>query len=228
MGPTEVLNLVASGFTIVGASIGAGISRLYDAYHNKRLLRERMALLQRAAVAGELAITVGIGGKGQPEDDVALYLRKTHPAIQHLLVYQTPPVETLGEAVTALRVAEDLRGWVEEFGKGQIVKVHFFPAGMLAYPFLMGALLKNISTVIVYQKDLTSGSYVPLYEWSGAFANGHKRLSRQLTKMRTVPLSAPVVSPAASPPAVSPAPVQPVILPPPTTSAPVPPPPTQP
>ena len=222
MGPTEVLNLVASGFTILGASIGAGISRAYTHHHNKRLLQERRAILNGAAVAGELFIAVGVGGQGQPEDDVAAYIRANHPAIQSFLVYQSPPIETLGEPDTALQVAEDLRSWVDEFGRVQIVKVHFFPAGMLAYPFLMGALLRNMTTVIVYQKsNRTLGSYVPLYEWSGTFATSHKRRTKSLAKMRTVSVSDPAVPAKPSQPAVA-APAIPPAIPPPAGSSPPP------
>ena len=46
---------------------------------------------------------------------------------------------------------------MREYGKQKIVRIHFFPAGMLSCPFLIGAMLSNLCPVVVYEKERLGG-----------------------------------------------------------------------
>jgi hypothetical protein len=166
--------------------------------YSRRVRTLRLRALKRAAETGEIAVTIGIGGAGKPQDDVVAYLAKHQPNIKHLLVYQAPSDGTLGQPDTAIRILEDLRDEVLEIGATRIVRVHFFPAGIIGYPFLLGAMLRNLCPVVVYHKS--DGGYAPLYQWDSSTANAGARVSQPLAPWLTVDIGAgPPTSAAGAP-----------------------------
>lgn len=196
-----------SGIFGIGVPLGIFVNWLVRRRQDRRQRQTRLRLLTQAATRGEIAVCIGIGGKGgKPETDVLAYLRKSHKEIGTVLVYQAPDNGVLAEPATAMQIMEDIRAWVREFGEEKIARVHFFPAGILAYPFVVGAMLSNICRVIVYQKELT-GQYVALYEWNSEFSHGSKRATKPLTHWRAVPVnpeSAPTPRREAMPQALPP------------------------
>ena len=126
--------------------------------------RKRLLELRQAASEGEVAVCVRVGGMGDPVPDVLKYLREHHPAIKQLIAYRVSAEEAdhkLDEPKVSNRIVKDLCDVIRAYGEGEVSRVHFFPAGMLAYPLVFGAMF-NWCTLVVYYKS--RDSYLPLYE----------------------------------------------------------------
>lgn len=175
---------IVSGCLGIGVWFGTQLKSLWLRNRHKKDRKARLDALKIAAESGELAVCIWIGGQSNPQKDVLLYLQQYHPAIKHLLYYQAPASEELADPGTGLRIAEDVRDWVREFGEQKVTRIRFFPAGIVGYPFLFGAFLSNIAPVIVYQKQ--DGAYVPLYEWGAALKNSNSRTTEPLAAFRTL------------------------------------------
>ncbi|MGV3721311.1 MAG: SAVED domain-containing protein [Actinomycetota bacterium] len=167
--------------------IGGLLALTWERLGERRLRKHRLEALRKAAATGEVAVCVGLGGVGVPEPDVVRFLREHHPAVATVMVYQAPDDAKLDDPATALRVVEDLREWMREYGRQPMTRLHFFPAGMIAYPFLVGAMLSNLCPVVVYHRQ-KSGTYVPLYEWVKDAYEHPQRLTRRLASWKIVSL----------------------------------------
>jgi len=150
--------------SLAAAVIGGVVGWGWRKWALGRRRRRRLLTLRQAASEGEVAICVRVGGMGDPVPDVLKYLRENHPAIKQLIVYRVSAEEAsrkLDEPEVSNRIVKDLCDTVRSYGEGEVSRVHFFPAGMLAYPLVLGAMF-NWCTVVVYHK--MKDSYIALYE----------------------------------------------------------------
>lgn len=150
--------------------------------------RARLKALHRIAPDSAVALCVRIGGRSDPVPDVRAYLIGHQPNITQLFVYQAPENAALDNPEVAERIVEDLRETIAEYGKQQLSEIHLFPAGMVAYPFILGALLSNWAPVTVYH--LKENQYIPLYQLSKEWLQSKKRRTRPLAKFRWEPIRA--------------------------------------
>ncbi len=155
---------------LIAAAIGGSLSWITQSLLRKRKQRRRLEKLERAAGGDEIAFCLRVGGTGDPVPDVLKYLRDNHPAIKQVFVYRISAQEAKAKAGKELdspemanRVIEDVLDGLRAYGRGEISRLHFFPAGMIAYPLVMSPIV-NWCRVVVYHR--TSDSYVPLYELS--------------------------------------------------------------
>jgi hypothetical protein len=96
----------------------------------------------------------------------------------------------LDNPAMAHRIVEDISDGIRAYGKEAVTRVHFFPAGMLAYPIVLGAMLGNWCPVVVYHR--TGDSYVPLYEMNKDWIQKGKHDFPQLKEWEV--LSVPAMS----------------------------------
>jgi hypothetical protein len=164
---------------LISAAIAGVLTWGFQRWIRKRLRYRRLLELRKAAAADEVAVCIRVGGGGDPVPDVLKYMREHHPQISNLLVYRVSAAEA-GDAGTALddpsaaqRIIEDIREGIRAYSQGVIARIHFFPAGMIAYPLVLGALVGNWNTVVVYHKP--NNAYIPLYEMSKDWIHRGKR-----------------------------------------------------
>jgi hypothetical protein len=157
-------NILSLLINLIAAAIGGMAVWGWRKWAQGRRRRRRLLALQRAASEGEVAICVRVGGMGDPVPDVLKYLRERHPNIKRLIAYRVSAEEAdskLDDQEVGNRIIKDLCDGVRAYGREAVSRVHFFPAGMLVYPLVFGAML-NWCTVVVYYR--TKDSYAPLYE----------------------------------------------------------------
>lgn len=178
---------------LIAAAIGGSLAWLAQSLLRKRRRYRRLAKLRQSANANEAALCLRVGGLGDPVPDVLKYLRDNHPAIKNLIVYRISSREAKSRAGQELdapevanRVIEDVLDGICEYGRGEVSRLHFFPAGMIAYPFSMSPII-NWCKVIVYHR--TSDSYVPLYELSKNVVHKGRNEFQQLAEWEVLPIS---------------------------------------
>src|SRR5438105_211213 len=157
-------NLLSLLINLIAVAIGGAAVWGWRKSVLRRRRRRRLLALQQAASEGEVAICVRVGGMGDPVPDVLKHLREHHPNIGRLIAYRVSAEEAdsrLDDQEVSNRIIKDLCDGVRAYGKEVVSRVHFFPAGMLVYPLVFGAML-NWCTVVVYYR--TKDSYAPLYE----------------------------------------------------------------
>jgi SMODS-associated and fused to various effectors sensor domain len=187
---------------LISAAIAAVATWGYQKFSRKRLRNRRLRELQQAATAGEVAICVRVGGLSDPVPDVLKYLREHHPAVSNLLVYRVSAEEaeeasaTLDSPITAQRIIEDIREGIRAYGKAEIARVHFFPSGMIAYPFMLGAMVGNWIPVVVYHRS--KDAYIPLYEMSRDWIQQGKRGFEFMKAWEVLPIMQATEIPALS------------------------------
>ncbi|MCS6923538.1 MAG: SAVED domain-containing protein [Fimbriimonadales bacterium] len=146
--------------------------------------RQRLKALSQVAPESAVALCVRVGGRSDPVPDVVAYLKERQPHIKQVFVYQAPENATLGNPQIAERIVEDLREAMAALGKQRLTEIHLFPAGMIAYPFILGALLSNWAPVTVYHLQETQ--YVPLYRLSKEWLQRKQRTTRALAKFELI------------------------------------------
>jgi len=178
--------------SLIAAAIGGILSWLGQWLLRKRRRHKRLEKLREAAHGDDVALCLRVGGMGDPVPDVLKYLRDKHPAIKQLIVYRISSQEAKSRAgqeldapAVANRVIEDVLDGIREYGRGEIRKLHLFPAGMIAYQFSMSPII-NWGKVIVYHR--TSDSYVPLYELSKDVVHKGKNEFQQLAEWEVMPI----------------------------------------
>lgn len=174
-----ILDRLTILYTVVAAA-GGWFLYLGSIIKSWWLRRKRLSELRQVAPETSVAMCVRIGGRSSPLPDVIAYLEKHQPNITQLFVYQAPNETNLDDPEVAMRIVEDLREAVAEYGKQRLTEVHLFPAGMIAYPFILGSLLANWTPVTVYH--LKANEYVPLYRVSKEWLQTKKRNTRALAK----------------------------------------------
>lgn len=172
------LNLVAS---LIFFLLGYGLDRMRRWW----LWRNRLAQIEQTARDNEIAICVRIGGTSDPVLDVKKYLAEKHPAIKKLLVYNAAP-GTLDETETAQSIVEDVLEGVRAYGKGEVTRIHYFPAGMIAYSSILPSVVSNWGAFVVYHKK--SDTYVPLYQIDKELKHQEKRQLKPVTAWEVIPL----------------------------------------
>lgn len=149
-----------------------------DRYQQKK----HRDLLNKTALSDAVAICLRAGGRSDPTEDVKTYLKKSQCNIQHLIVLNFPEKANFSSQDVAHQIIEDIREQlVINLGNRKLSEVHFFPSGMIAYPFVVGAMLSNWCPVIVYH--LESGTYIPLYRVSKELLQEKKRSTRPIIKV---------------------------------------------
>lgn len=152
-----LLNLVANGLWLVSAyGFGWGSLAVKQFWQRRR----RLLRLQAVAEPEELAICIRVGGGSDPEPDALNYLREHQPKVRELWLYNIEAKAAQGQLdrpETALRVVEDLVEGLHRYGKGSLKRLHFFPAGMIAYAPLLTAMIGNWGEIIVYHWPAVSG-----------------------------------------------------------------------
>lgn len=153
---------------LVAAGLGGGIAWSWQKLRVRQRRYQRLREIQMAATTGEVAICVRVGGFGDPVPDVLKYLRTQHSMIRRLIAYRVSAEEaeaqrlSLDSPFTAQRIIEDICEGIRAYGKEEVTRVHFFPAGMLVYPVALGAMLGNWCPVVVYHRK--KDTYAALYE----------------------------------------------------------------
>jgi hypothetical protein len=177
---------------LISAAIAGLATYLWQRVASGRKRKKRLHALQQATASGEVAICLRVGGNADPLPDVEEYLTTKMPQIKQILFYQVSSEDAGGELDNpdmANRIVEDIYEGIRAYGRGKFTRVHFFPAGMLAYPPIASAMLSNWCPVVVYHK--TASSYVPLYEINKDRFNQGKRDFKSLTFWSTQEVGAP-------------------------------------
>lgn len=164
------LNLIASLiFFLLGLFI-AHIRRWW-------VWKKRLAKIEQSARENEIAICIRVGGASNPVPDVERFLREKRPAIKTLLIYNVD-TGNLDETKTAQSIVEDILEGLRAYAKGETVRIHYFPSGMIAYASFLPAIISNWNAFVVYHKK--SDTYVPLYEVNKELKNQEKRELRPI------------------------------------------------
>ena len=190
MNPIDVFNL-AAGALGIGVPVGTFGSFLDRKRREKKLAKRYVNDLLMATQTGEVALCLSIGGKSIPEKDIVAYLSQGKTPPNSFLYYATPEGANLADPATAKRVCDDLAAMMKEVGKEKTTRIHLFINGMLAYPFVVGALLGNTTPTLVYyfDRDTNPQTYRPLYQWNPG--DPHKpRISAPLAPWRSIPIPA--------------------------------------
>jgi len=164
----DVLSKLDTAISLFSAIFGAAIIWFWRKIRDRRQQIRRLREITQAAKTGEVAICIRVGGGADAAPDVLKYLKAHHPNITQLIVYRVSAGDAekqggrLDSDTTAAQIVEDINEGIRAYGKGGISRVHFFPAGMLAYAPALFAMMSNWGKVVVYHKQ--ADTYAPLYE----------------------------------------------------------------
>ncbi|NUL83296.1 MAG: hypothetical protein HUU60_11325 [Armatimonadetes bacterium] len=172
--------LVTGGAGAVLTFIVVKVKRCWDR-------KERLKRLKLHARSQSTVICVWIGGTNDPLQDVLSYAQQHIPGARSVYYYRPPDDAILADPTVAEKIVDDLIEGVREIGQGPTRAVHYFFAGMVAYAPIVPALLRNVCTVVVYQK--TGETYVPLHETTEARLGAARRPSSSLAKFQTFTIS---------------------------------------
>lgn len=147
---------------LVTGGAGAAITYTVVKIKHWRDKKRRLSRLKQRAQSQSTVVCVWIGGQNDPLPDAIEYAQTNIPGAQSLCFYRPPKEAKLDDPAIAERIMDDLIEGVREIGQGRTCTVHYFFAGMVAYAFIVPALLKNVCPVIVYYK--AGATYQPLHE----------------------------------------------------------------
>ena len=208
MAPSEIFGVVSGAWGMAGVTVGGAVGAGVGRWKNRKASKRYRDGLRAASTAGELALCLSVGGTKDPEKDLVAYLKESQPALESFLYYATPDGADLANPDMARRVCDDLTALLREVGRERTPRLHLFLNGMLAYPFLVGALAGNTTPVVVYYFDTraTPPTYLPLYEWRPADAHT-ARITAPLGTWRSIACPTPPAtgSPLESSPTAPPA-----------------------
>jgi hypothetical protein len=168
MSAWDVLSRLDTVISLFSAIFGGALIWLWRRIRDRHQQIRRLREITQAAKTGEVAICIRIGGGADATPDVLRYLKAHHPNITQLIVYRVSAGDAekksgrLDLDTTAAQIIEDINEGIRAYGKGGISRVHFFPAGMLAYAPALFAMMSNWGKVVVYHKQ--ADTYAPLYE----------------------------------------------------------------
>lgn len=170
---------VLSTLSAIWGVVGAAIAWLFGYVTGRLRRKRRLRALDRLEPDKAIFLIIWTGGKSDPEPDVREYLQSRGLGPLRGLSYKAPLKEELSDPEVAERLTEDLREMLTELGSGSLREVHLFYAGLVAYAPVIGAMLANWCTVVVYHKK--ADGYIPLYrldkEWIQAGRRSFKPLS---------------------------------------------------
>ena len=172
------LNLISSLIFFLLGFFVAGVHRWW-------VWKKRLSKIEQINRDNEVAICIRVGSPSDPLPDVKRFLKEKRPAINSLLIYNVT-TGNLDELRIAQRVVEDIVEGLRVYGKGEVTRVHYFPAGMIAYSSLLPAIISNWVSVVVYHKK--SDTYVPLYEIDKELKNRDKRKLKPIKAWESVSL----------------------------------------
>lgn len=172
------LNLAAS---LIFFLLGFFIARIRRWW----IWKNRLAKIEHAVRENEIAICIRIGSPSNPVPDVERFLKEKRPTVKTLLIYNVPAGK-LDETETAQSIVEDVLEGLRAYGEGEVTRIHYFPAGMLAYSAILPAIVSNWGALVVYHKK--SDTYAPLYEFDKELKNQEKRALKPIKAWDVVPL----------------------------------------
>jgi hypothetical protein len=168
MSAWDVLSRLDTVISLFSAIFGGALIWLWRRIRDRRQQVRRLREITQVAKTGEIAICIRIGGGADAAPDVLKYLKAHHPNITQMIVYRVSAGDAekqggkLDSETTAAQIIEDINEGIRAYGKGGISRIHFFPAGMLAYAPALFAMMSNWGKVVVYHKQ--ADTYAPLYE----------------------------------------------------------------
>ncbi|MGA9995422.1 MAG: hypothetical protein WBP93_08415 [Pyrinomonadaceae bacterium] len=173
-----VLNLIAS---LIFFLLGFFVARIRRWW----IWKNRLAKIEQTARENEIAICIRVGSSSNPVKDVERFLTETRPTIKTLLIYNVT-AGILDEPQTAQSIVGDVLEGLRAYGEGEVTRIHYFPAGMLAYSSILPAIVSNWEAFVVYHKK--SDTYVPLYQIDKELKHQEKRTLKPTKAWDTVSL----------------------------------------
>jgi hypothetical protein len=195
----DVLSRLDTVVSLFSAFFGGALVWVWRKMRDKRRRIQRLREVTQAAKVDEVAICIRVGGSSDPVPDVLKYLRAHHQNIKQLIVYRVSAGDAerrdgrLDDEATAAKIVEDINEGIRAYGQGEITRVHYFPAGMLAYAPALFAVMSNWGKIVVYHKQ--ADTYTPLYEVDKDRRHSERREFASLKSWEVIPTQ---VAPEAS------------------------------
>lgn len=190
----DVLSRLDTAVSLFSAFFGVALAWAWRRVRDNRRRARRLREVTQAAEVDEVAICIRIGGSSDPVPDVLKYLRAHHQNIKQLIVYRVSAGDAerkagkLDDEAIAAQIVEDINEGIRAYGQGEIVRVHYFPAGMLAYAPALFAVMSNWGEIVVYHKQ--ANTYTPLYEVDKDRRHSERREFASLKRWEVIPAQA--------------------------------------
>lgn len=202
MGIWDILSRLDTAVSLFSAFFGVVLAWVWRSIRDKRRRAKRLREVAQAAQVDEVAICIRVGGSSDPVPDVLKYLRRHHQNIKQLIVYRVSAGDAerqggnLDDEAMAAKIVEDINEGIRAYGQGEITRVHYFPAGMLAYAPALFAVMSNWGKIVVYHKQ--ADTYVPLYEVDKDRRHSERREFASLKSWEVIPAQVGLESPSAA------------------------------